>query len=303
MFERVLIPTDLSLESDKIFDYALNLSGLKEVVAAHSVEASAYELIKERISDEPEEAVSSHGINPSAVEAGHLLQEIKRREERLSEKGKRLRDAGIKFRAVVHEGNMTDMAIVELAEKENASLILLGSHGKSPLEEILYGSVSEKVARKATVPVLIVRYELFDKTAPADLAANTFRKVLFPTDLKPGSDKVVDLLQLIKPEEVTVLYSVQQQEEEEEEDRKVRNKKLANVQTELGAAGIKAEVILCHGDILEDILEASEGASSVVMASHGKGVLKEWLTGSISLNVARMARVPVLFAHEGDVSF
>ncbi len=56
MFERVLIPTDLSLESDKIFDYALKLSGLKEVVAIHSVEASAYELIKERKSDEPEEA-------------------------------------------------------------------------------------------------------------------------------------------------------------------------------------------------------------------------------------------------------
>jgi len=52
MFERVLIPTDLSLESDKIFDYALNLSGIKEVVAIHSVEASAYELITERKSDE-----------------------------------------------------------------------------------------------------------------------------------------------------------------------------------------------------------------------------------------------------------
>jgi len=31
--------------------------------------------------------------------------------------------------------------------------------------------------------------------------------------------------------------------------------------------------------------------------------LKEWLTGSISLNVARRANVPVLLAHEGDISF
>ena len=290
MFERVLIPTDLSLESDKIFDYALTLKGLKEVIAVHSIEASEYELIKERKSTEHEEA-----------EARHMQQEFKRREERISEKGKRLRDAGIKFRAIVHEGDMIDMAIVELAEKENASLILAGSHGKTPWEEMLFGSVSEKVARRARIPVLVLRYDLFNNVSPAELAANTFTKVLFPIDLSPSSEKVVNLLQLIKPKEVTILYSVQQQEEEN--DDKSRNKKLENIQMELKAAGIKAEVVLRYGDILEDILKASEGSTSVVMASHGKGIMKEWLTGSISMNVARMAMVPVLLAHEGDISF
>lgn len=301
MFERILIPADLSSESDKVFDYALALNGLKEVVAVHSVEASAYELIRERKSYEPEETVAAHGIEPSAVEARHMPQEIRRREERLSEKGKKLRDAGIKFRAIVAEGDMIDIKVVELAEKENASLILVGSHGKSSWEEVLYGSVSEKVARKAKVPVLVLRYDLLDKASPAELAANTFKKVLFPTDLKPGSDKVIDLLQLIKPQEVTVFYSVQQQREEE--DEKARKKKLENIKMELNAAGIKAEIVLSYGDILADILKASEAATSVVMASNGKGILKEWLTGSISLNVARKAKVPVLLAHEGDISF
>ena len=167
---------------------------------------------------------------------------------------------------------------------------------------MLYGSVSEKVARKAKVPVLVLRYDLLENASPAQLAANTFKKVLFPTDLKPSSDKVVDLLQLIKPQGVTVLYSVPQQELEEEDD-KARKKKLENIQMELNATGIKAEIALSYGDILEDILKASETATSVVMASHGKGILKEWLTGSISLNVARKAKVPVLLAHEEDISF
>lgn len=301
MFERILIPADLSSESDKVFDYALALNGLKEVVAVHSVEASAYELIRERKSDEPEETVAAHGIEPSAVEARHMPQEIRRREERLSEKGKKLRDAGIKFRVIVAEGDMVDIKVVELAEKENASLILVGSHGKSSWEEVLYGSVSEKVARKAKVPVLVLRYVLLENASPAELAANTFKKVLFPTDLKPSSDKVIDLLQLIKPQEVTVFYSVQQQREEE--DDKARKRKLENIQMELNAAGIKAEIVLSYGDILADILKASGTATSVVMASNGKGILKEWLTGSISLNVARKAKVPVLLAHEGDISF
>lgn len=300
MFERVLIPTDLSSESDKIFEYALGLRGLKEVIAVHAVEASAYELIKERKGEKPEEVVGAHGLAPSEVEARHLPQELKRIEERLSEKGKKIRNAGIRFRTIVDEGDMIDLKIVELAEKENASLILIGSHGKTPWEEILYGSVSEKVARRARVPVLVLRYDLFNNISPADLAARTFKKVLFPTDLKPSSDKVTDLLQLIKPQEVTVLYSVQQQEEE---DDKARNKKLENIKMELSAAGINAEVVLSYGDILENVLKASGSTTLVIMASHGKGILKEWLTGSISLNVARKARVPVMMAHEGDVSF
>src|SRR3990172_598798 len=302
MFERILIPTDLSSESDKVFDYALALNGLREVIAVHSIEASEYELIRERKSDEPEETVAAHGIEPSAVETRHMPKELRRREERLSEKGKKLRDAGIKFRTIVDEGGMIDIKVIELAEKENASLILVGSHGKTPWEEVLYGSVSEKVARNAKVPVLVLRYDLLENTSPIELAANTFKKVLFPTDLKPSSDKVIDLLQLIKPQGVTVLYSVPQQELEEEDD-KARKKKLENIHIKLNTTGIKAEIALSYGDILEDILKASETATSVVMASHGKGILKEWLTGSISLNVARKAKVPVLLAHEEDISF
>ncbi len=301
MFEKVLIPTDLSAESDKIFDFALALKGLKEVIAVHTIEASAFELIKEH-RDEREEPVAAHGIAPSAVEDRHMPQELKRREEKLSEKGKKLREAGIRFRTLVDEGDMIDIKIVEIAEKEDASLILVGSHGKSPWEEILYGSVSEKVARTATVPVLVVRYNLFEKTSPPELGANTFKKVLFPVDLTPSSDKVVDLLQLIKPQEVTVLYSVPQQEFEEGENT-IKKKKLENIKMELDAAGIKTEVLLRYGDILGNILKASESASSVVMASTGKGVMKEWLTGSISLNVVRKASVPVLLAHQRDITF
>lgn len=302
MFERILIPTDLSSESDKVFDYALALKGIREVIAVHTIKASEYELIRERKSDEPEETVAAHGINPSAVETRHMLQELKRREERLSEKGKKLHDAGIKFRTIVDEDDMIDLKVIELAERENASLIIIGSHGKTPWEEVLYGSISEKVARKAKVPVLVLRFDLFEKISPAELAANTFKKVLFPTDLKPSSDKVADLLQLIKPREVTVLYSVPQYELAEKDDR-ARKKKLENIQAELNATGIKAEIVLGHGEVLEDILKASENSTSVIMASTGKGILKEWLTGSISLNVARRAKVPVLLTHEEDISF
>lgn len=301
MFEKILIPTDLSEETDKIFDFALALKGLKEVIAVHTIEAAEYELIKEH-KEEEQQATPAHGIAPSEVESRHMPQEMKRKEEKLAEKGKKLAEAGVRFKPLVDEGNTVDMKIVELAEKEDASLILIGSHGKSAWEEILYGSVSEKVARKARVPVLPLRYDLFQNTAPAELASGMFKKVLFPVDLTPSSDKVLDLLQLIKPQEVTILYSVPQQESEEI-DEAARKKKLDNMKNELNAAGIKTEVVLTYGDVLENILKAADGSTSVVMASTGKGVLKEWLTGSISLNVVRKAKIPVILAHEKDIAF
>ena len=42
-------------------------------------------------------------------------------------------------------------------EEENVSVVVIGSHGKSCISEMLLGSVSEKVIRKSSKPVLVVR--------------------------------------------------------------------------------------------------------------------------------------------------
>jgi nucleotide-binding universal stress UspA family protein len=46
---------------------------------------------------------------------------------------------------------------VRIEEEENISLTVIGSHGKSNVEEMLLGSVSEMVVRKAKGPVLVVK--------------------------------------------------------------------------------------------------------------------------------------------------
>lgn len=45
-------------------------------------------------------------------------------------------------------------ALVQLAESEDADLIVMGTHGRSGLGRLLMGSVSEAVVRKAPCPVL-----------------------------------------------------------------------------------------------------------------------------------------------------
>ena len=47
--------------------------------------------------------------------------------------------------------------ILKIEEKEKISVIIIGSHGKTNLEEMLLGSVSEKVIRQSKSPVLVIK--------------------------------------------------------------------------------------------------------------------------------------------------
>jgi nucleotide-binding universal stress UspA family protein len=47
--------------------------------------------------------------------------------------------------------------ILALAEKENADMIIMGTHGRRGLDRILFGSVAEKVVKCSNCPVLTIR--------------------------------------------------------------------------------------------------------------------------------------------------
>ncbi len=49
--------------------------------------------------------------------------------------------------------------IIGQAEERSADLIVLGTHGRTGLDHVLFGSTAEKVVRKSKVPVLTVRLE------------------------------------------------------------------------------------------------------------------------------------------------
>jgi nucleotide-binding universal stress UspA family protein len=50
--------------------------------------------------------------------------------------------------------------IMTTAAEEKASLIIMGSHGRSNIEEMFIGSVSENVIRHAKVPLLVISREI-----------------------------------------------------------------------------------------------------------------------------------------------
>jgi nucleotide-binding universal stress UspA family protein len=69
-----------------------------------------------------------------------------------------VKSKGIAVQADVMIGVPSDM-ILSQATDFDASLLIMGSHGKTGLSRLLMGSVAEAVVRKAKIPVLIVKAE------------------------------------------------------------------------------------------------------------------------------------------------
>ena len=63
--------------------------------------------------------------------------------------------SGVACRPMMVQGPTIDVAI-EQAEKHSAAWIVLGSHGHGALFNLLVGSVSEGVMRRANCPVVVV---------------------------------------------------------------------------------------------------------------------------------------------------
>ncbi|HET7318751.1 MAG TPA: universal stress protein, partial [Nitrospirota bacterium] len=47
--------------------------------------------------------------------------------------------------------------IIKTAKDKNADMIVIGTHGRTGIDHMLFGSTAEKVVRKAPCPVLAVR--------------------------------------------------------------------------------------------------------------------------------------------------
>ncbi len=69
----------------------------------------------------------------------------------------RLRTAGFQATVELSEEGEPASAILEAAAKWGADLIVVGSHGRSGVDRLLLGSVSDRVVRHAPCSVQIVR--------------------------------------------------------------------------------------------------------------------------------------------------
>jgi len=143
MFKKILYPTDFSDVSKKAIDYIKQLGkgGSETVIVLHVINQRGMQAI--------EQYASGNSMEIERKIKDGAKQEIKVIEDELKK-------SGFKVESMIRTG-IPMREILKAEEEENVSVIVLGSHGRSNLEEIFLGSVSEKVSRKCKSPVLIVK--------------------------------------------------------------------------------------------------------------------------------------------------
>ena len=93
-------------------------------------------------------------VNPQAEESKELL--VKRGKEKLDTLKMIGKDYGVDVKTYLKAGNPYQ-AILAVAERVSAEAIIVGTSGKTAIDRVLIGSVSEYVVRHAGVTVIVVR--------------------------------------------------------------------------------------------------------------------------------------------------
>jgi len=152
---RVMVPLDGTELAERILAPAINLA---EMIP--NVEFILLRVIKPVVPVAPLPEGAGIGIEASYIlHEVEVVQEglVREAESYLRDKAELLRARGIKAEVRVTVDDRAEDAILHEAEKENAGLIALETHGRGGLSRLVLGSVTDKVVRGAHVPILVQR--------------------------------------------------------------------------------------------------------------------------------------------------
>lgn len=142
MYKTILMPTDGSPCSFQALEHGLSL--------AKALGAKVHFLY---VLENPAQAI---WIAPESVPYGlELLEDLKKAGEEAIAKALSLaREKGVEATGEVKEG--VPVATIAEAAKE-FDLLVMGTHGRTGLDKLLLGSVTEGVLHRVGIPVLVVR--------------------------------------------------------------------------------------------------------------------------------------------------
>lgn len=289
MFKKILFPIDLSAASLKVFECVPDLRsvGLKEAIIGHVLDVRL-----------------AGGAAPSLRKSDREILEKKRAE---------LEKQGLNARVEVVIG-FPFVEIVELAKREDVSMIIMTEKGESFVQQALLGSVAENVVRHARRSVLVQKFAPVREKGEEEcelVCRNLFRRILYPTDFSDSAEKVINYLKEMGNAgcEEIIVYHVQDTRvishrliDRIQEFNEIDSIRLGKIKTRLKQLGFRnVTTRLETGVSISEILESAEelDVCLIVMGSHGRSKVAEMFLGSVSENVVRRSTRPVLLVHAG----
>ena len=292
MFEKVLIPTDLSEQSEHIIERAAGLNHIREIILLHVPDKDG----RRNTFGSPGPAAESETST-----AWHKLNRLR----------DLIRDPAITVRLVVQEssGESIPAAIMQTAETERPSLIIMGAR-KGLLSGSLLGSGGTAVLTHGRTHILVMRNPergLLSPTVPEEPAL--FAKILFPLDFsKPAKDALACIETLDGSSEVILLHVIRKIERQESMNLHVREveKRLSDAREVIRKKRpeIRVKMMIRFGSPFQQICRVSseEQVTLIMMSRFGKmDYLQKIPLGITTSKVAREARKPVLVIYT-DIS-
>ena len=179
-------------------------------------------------------------------------------------------------------------SILNLSEKD-PSLIVMGASGEGMLDPYALGSVTKKVVRHATHPMLIAKEvtDLLNILVCIDGSKNSFKALSFAAELAAKMGSNVTLLSIVDKR----IYDHSPKAAE-----KAGQAILSRALKTLGKKKLKTEKKLEFGSPSETIVRFAEKGNHdlIVVGSRGLGTVDRFLLGSVSDHVINRAKCSVL---------
>ncbi|WP_276301200.1 universal stress protein [Halorussus lipolyticus] len=288
MYEDILLPFDGSDGAAEVLHHAAEI--------AHWADATIHVLY---VADTTRDSVTV--VEGETVDA--LVQEG---EDILDEAAKTLDTLGVSYDTNVVQGNPAS-TIVEYAEEYDQDLVVMPTHGREGVSRYLIGSVSEKVVRLSSVPVLTVRMQ------PDETLKFPYENVLIPTDGSGASthaathlvefaaalDATVHVLSVV--DDTTLGADIRSTSGKENEQ--AATDAVETVISEAESRGVTNTVRhVEHGTPVEEILDYIDANDIQVvgMGTTGRRGTDRILLGSVAEKTVRSAPVPVMTVAERE---
>ena len=277
--KKILFATDFGPVSEAALPYAVALARRFEssIQAVHVVALS--------------ELQPMFDAAPLALEGAHMRAE--------QEMGKLLRSEA--FEGVPHDGRVRSgieiwTEIESVIESDKIDLVVLGTHGREGLKQVVLGSVAETIFRAAPCPVLVVGPKVAkESTLPV------FRDLLFATDLSPESLRALPFVQAFAEENQAemIVVHVSQEKVQTRKEEATTAESLGKWMRELIPPKPHMEYEVRFGDPAESILKlaADRQCDLIMLGAHHASSFACHLPGAVAHRIVSEATCPVLTVH------
>jgi nucleotide-binding universal stress UspA family protein len=218
---------------------------------------------------------------------------------------------------VIREAADVSAEIVAQAGATNASLLVVGSHGRSGFQRFLLGSVTEKVMRRASCPVLVVPLGAPEAEGPGPLHTGRPR-ILCPVDYSGASLKALEYAMDLAQEtdaQLTVIHVIEMPPELREHIRPSDEIDIDRIHASAEAAHLQhlralipdavrsyctVEALVREGGAYREVLKlaAERSVDLIVMGVQGRNPIDRLVFGSNTQHVVRAAHCPVMIVHD-----